>query len=70
MEILQPTDNRNSNVPELRAFLQVSLSPNAKLLAQALPRSKTADFFFFFLFPFQVEIITKLALCFNFIACV
>lgn len=52
MEILQPTDNRNSNVPELRAFLQVSLSPNAKLLAQALPRSKTADFFFFS-FPFS-----------------
>lgn len=53
MEILQPTDNRNSNVPELRAFLQVSLSPNAKLLAQALPRSKTADFFFFFFSLFR-----------------
>lgn len=50
---------------ELRAFLLVLVSPNVKLLTQAQPGFKT---FGFFLFHSQIEITTKLALCFIFIA--
>lgn len=45
-----------------------SWSLQIKLLAQAQPGFKTAYLLGFFLFLFQIEITTKLALCLNFTA--